>query len=48
MKGREIKGRGATVVKSTEEEAEMPSAEIQKPVAGDLKCDVCNITQKVP
>ena len=42
-KGDKEKGGGVTVVESTEEEAEMPTEDIQKPVAGDLKCDVCNI-----
>ena len=34
------------MVESTEEEAEMPTEDIQKPVAGDLKCEVCDIIYK--
>ena len=45
-KGDKEKGGGVIVVESTEEEAEMPTEDIQKPVAGDLKCDVCNIFYK--
>ena len=45
-KGDKEKGGGVTVVELTEEEAEMPTEDIQKPVAGDLKCEVCDIIYK--